>query len=142
MISRSEIIEPDFSQHLLAMTAQGLRSKADIADELALRDMIIRELQQRLEFMMTTIVRFTDRNPSQHEPLLDADVASFRQFSTDVNAILNLDETDCDDSIKRVLGSYGNTCDAKRHNIVSMHDVGLNLNVDEFLEKMKKKVDK
>ena len=41
-------LEPWYSQHVNAMTAEGLHSKSDIAAELAHRDRQIRELMERI----------------------------------------------------------------------------------------------
>src|SRR5690606_32041610 len=41
-------LEPWYSQHVSAMTAEGLHSKSDIAAELAHRDRQIRELMERI----------------------------------------------------------------------------------------------
>src|SRR4051794_24358643 len=40
------VLEPHYSRHVAAMTAEGLHSKADIAGELAFRDWRIKELEQ------------------------------------------------------------------------------------------------
>lgn len=42
-------VEPWFSKHMMAMTAEGLHSKAEIAVELARRDALIEDLERRLE---------------------------------------------------------------------------------------------
>lgn len=42
------LLEPYYSKHVLAMTAEGLHNKADIAKELAYRDKIIADLRTRL----------------------------------------------------------------------------------------------
>jgi hypothetical protein len=41
-------LEPWFSKHMMAMTAEGLHAKSEIAVELARRDMQIEELQESL----------------------------------------------------------------------------------------------
>lgn len=43
-----EELEPFYSDHVLAMTQEDLRSKAAIAAELAYRDSLIKELRMRL----------------------------------------------------------------------------------------------
>lgn len=42
------LLEPHFSQHMMAMTVEGLHLKSDIATELALRDKRIAELEAKL----------------------------------------------------------------------------------------------
>jgi len=43
-------LEPWFSKHMMAMTAEGLHSKAEIAIELARRDIQIEALQKSLVY--------------------------------------------------------------------------------------------
>ena len=42
-------LEPWFSKHMMAMTAEGLHAKSEIAVELARRDALIEDLERRLE---------------------------------------------------------------------------------------------
>lgn len=48
-------LEPYFSQHMMAMTAEQLFGKAEIAQELAFRDQQIAELKKQLEFLTDTV---------------------------------------------------------------------------------------
>jgi hypothetical protein len=41
-------LEPHYSRHIAAMTAEGLHSKADIAEQLAWRDQEIERLRKQL----------------------------------------------------------------------------------------------
>lgn len=43
-----EVLEPHYSKHVHAMTAEGLHSKAAIAAELAFRDVLLEDARQKL----------------------------------------------------------------------------------------------
>ena len=43
-------LEPWFSKHMMAMTAEGLHAKSEIAVELARRDKRIKELEDELNY--------------------------------------------------------------------------------------------
>lgn len=48
-----------YMRHLMAMTAEGLHSKSDIAAELAHRDMVIDELRQEVDSLNAKICAVT-----------------------------------------------------------------------------------
>jgi hypothetical protein len=56
--------EPYFSRHLMAMTAENLHGKGEIACELAYRDARIAELETQLKWMV-------ENAASQHRPAYD-----------------------------------------------------------------------
>jgi hypothetical protein len=53
--SRWDAMEPEYSTHMLAMTAEDLHSKADIARELAYRDKQIAVLKMTLDRVLWAI---------------------------------------------------------------------------------------
>lgn len=47
-------LEPWFSKHMMAMTAEGLHAKSEIAVELARRDRRIKELEYELNYAVVS----------------------------------------------------------------------------------------
>ena len=65
--SNPAILEPYYSQHVAAMTAEDLHSKSDIAAELAFRDAEIARLREALEAvrgLASDRERFVARGPA------------------------------------------------------------------------------
>lgn len=50
-------LEPYFSQHMMSMTEENLDSKADIAEQLAFRDMQITKLSQALTYIESELFK-------------------------------------------------------------------------------------
>jgi hypothetical protein len=73
--------EPEYIAHVQAMTAEGLHSKADIAAELAYRDILIREARA----IMLAVVCLDGGMDDRHDQWL----ADTEQYHVDVPGLSN-----------------------------------------------------